>query len=80
VQLGTHVPDARVHVPLAPEVKVIMGLQDIQASSAVNASKMCRQAAIVWLQWSILSPEASKSVFPNLLDPSLSCASFMRLT
>jgi hypothetical protein len=47
VQLGSHVPNARVHVSKAPDVRVIMGLQDVRAGSAVNAYKMCRQTTTV---------------------------------
>jgi hypothetical protein len=47
VQLGSYVPNARTHVSKAPDVRAIMGLQDVRVGNTVNACKMCRQAAIV---------------------------------
>jgi hypothetical protein len=51
VQLGTHVPNAHAQVFKADN-KVIMGLQDVRADSAVNICKVCRQTATVRLQCS----------------------------
>jgi hypothetical protein len=47
VQLGTHVLNAHAHVSEAPDIRVIMGLQDMWADSAVNTYKACRQTATV---------------------------------
>jgi hypothetical protein len=45
MQLGTHVPNAGAHISKAPDIRAIMGLQDVQAGSVVNACKACGQAA-----------------------------------
>jgi hypothetical protein len=45
VQQGSPVPNARVHVFKVPDVRAIMGLQDVQAGSTVNACKTYRQTA-----------------------------------
>jgi hypothetical protein len=45
-----HVPNARMHVLKAPDVRVIMGQQDVWVNSAVNACKVCEQEATV-LRW-----------------------------
>jgi hypothetical protein len=47
VQLGMHILSARAHVSKALDVRAIMGLQDVRAGSAVNACKVCGQAATV---------------------------------
>jgi hypothetical protein len=47
VQLGLHVPNAHAHVSKAPDVRAIMGLQDMRADSAINVCKTCRHAATV---------------------------------
>jgi hypothetical protein len=41
VQLGTYVPNACAHISKAPDVRAIMGLQDVWASSVFNACKAC---------------------------------------
>jgi hypothetical protein len=50
VQLGTHVPNARVPVSKVPDIRATMGLQDMRVGCAVNAHMTCRQAATMWLQ------------------------------
>jgi hypothetical protein len=45
MQLGTYVPNARAQVFKALDIRVIMGLQDVRAGSAVNACKTCRQGS-----------------------------------
>jgi hypothetical protein len=52
VQLGSYVPNAHAHISKAPDVKPIMGLQEVQVGSTVNAEKTCKHAAIVQLQCS----------------------------
>jgi hypothetical protein len=47
MQLGLHVPNARVHVSKAPNDRAIIGLQDVRAGSTFNACKTCRHAAAV---------------------------------
>jgi hypothetical protein len=47
VQLGSHVPKKCAHVSKAPDVRAIMGLQDMRADITFNAYKICRQVAIV---------------------------------
>jgi hypothetical protein len=47
VQLGSHVLNAHAHVCKAPDVRVIMDLQDVRIRSAINACKTCRQVATV---------------------------------
>jgi hypothetical protein len=42
VQLGTHVPNACMHIPNAPHIRAIMRLQNVQVSSVVNTCKVCR--------------------------------------
>jgi hypothetical protein len=49
---GSLVPNARTHVSKTPDVRAIMGLQNICAGSAVNACKTCGHAATVQLQCS----------------------------
>jgi hypothetical protein len=45
VQLGTHVPNARTPVFKAPDVRVIMVLQDVRVGYVVNPYKTCGHAA-----------------------------------
>jgi hypothetical protein len=47
MQLDSSVPNASVHVSMMPNVRAIMGLQDVRVSSAFNAYKTCGQAATV---------------------------------
>jgi hypothetical protein len=47
VRQGSPIPIARVHISKAPNVRAIMGLHDVWAGNAVNASKMCGQTATV---------------------------------
>jgi hypothetical protein len=49
MQLGTHVLNARTHIFKVPHVRVIMRMQDVQASSVVNTYKTCGYASTVWL-------------------------------
>jgi hypothetical protein len=49
VQLGSHVSNTRTLVSMVPDVRAVMGLQDVRAGSAVNACKTCGHAATVWL-------------------------------
>jgi hypothetical protein len=42
VQQGSPVPNARVHVSKAFDIRAIMGLQDVQAGTIDDACKMCR--------------------------------------
>jgi hypothetical protein len=37
-----HVPNARVQVSKVPDIRAIMGMQDVWVGSAVNACKACR--------------------------------------
>jgi hypothetical protein len=50
VQLGTHVPNARVHVSKAPHVRAVTHLQDMWAGGVVNTCKACVYASTVRLQ------------------------------
>jgi hypothetical protein len=45
VRLDPHVPNARAHVSKAPDVRAIMGLQDVQLGSIVNVCKTCGYSA-----------------------------------
>jgi hypothetical protein len=47
MQLGSHVFKAQTQVSNAANVRVIMGLQDVQAGGVSNACKMCGHAATV---------------------------------
>jgi hypothetical protein len=47
VQLDTHVLNAHAHVSKAPDIRAIMGQQDMQASNIVNGCKACRHATVV---------------------------------
>jgi hypothetical protein len=49
-QLGSPVPNARVHVPKAVGVRATMGLQDMQAGDVVKTCKMCGYVATVQRQ------------------------------
>jgi hypothetical protein len=42
VQQGSHVPNARVPVSNAPDIRAIMGLQDVRAGTPINAYKTCK--------------------------------------
>jgi hypothetical protein len=61
VQLGMHIPNARTYVSNAPDIRVIMGLQDVRADNTVNACKACIQAATVRLQYSASTIDHSPS-------------------
>jgi hypothetical protein len=52
VQLGSHVFNARVHVPKVSDVRAIIDLQDVRACSTFNAYKTCEQVTTVRLQCS----------------------------
>jgi hypothetical protein len=52
VWLGPRVPNAHVHVSKTPDVRAIIGLQDIRAGSTVNACKTCGYTTTVLLQCS----------------------------
>jgi hypothetical protein len=41
VQLGINVPNACSHVSKVPDIRAIMGLQDIRAYNIFNACKTC---------------------------------------
>jgi hypothetical protein len=45
VKLGTLVPNARANVSKKLDIRAIMGLQDVQTDSVVNAYKACGHAA-----------------------------------
>jgi hypothetical protein len=62
MQLGTHVPNVRAHVSKVLDIRVIMGLQDVWAVSAVNAYKACRQIVIVRLQCSTNTMDHSSGI------------------
>jgi hypothetical protein len=49
MQLGPHVSKACVHVSKMPNVRAIMGMQDVRKGSAFNACKTCGHADIVQL-------------------------------
>jgi hypothetical protein len=68
VQLGTHVPNVRVHVFKASDVRVIIGLQDMWANSVVKAYKACGQAATVRLQCSASTIDHSPDIAAVLSD------------
>jgi hypothetical protein len=47
VQQDSHIFNARVHIFKAPDVRAIIGLQDVRADSTFNICKMYGQTAIV---------------------------------
>jgi hypothetical protein len=49
VQLGSHVPNARTPVSKAPDLRAVLGPQDLREGSTFNACKMCGHVATVWL-------------------------------
>jgi hypothetical protein len=49
VQLGSHVPNACTPVSKAPDLRAVMGPQDLREGSTFNACKMCGHVATVWL-------------------------------
>jgi hypothetical protein len=49
VRLDPHVPNARAHVSKAPDVKAIMGLQDVRVDNAINVCNTCGHVATVRL-------------------------------
>jgi hypothetical protein len=51
VQLNSHVSKACTHVSKAPDVREIMGLQDVRTGGVINAYKTCGQVATVRLQY-----------------------------
>jgi hypothetical protein len=62
VELGTLVPNARVHVSKSPHVRAIMHLQDVRADIVVNTYKACGHAStlrrrhygpLVWHRYSV---------------------------
>jgi hypothetical protein len=67
VQLGMHVPNACAHVSKVPDARAIMSLQDVLASSVVNACKACGHVGIVRLQCSASAMDHSSStaIVPN---------------
>jgi hypothetical protein len=44
------IPNARVHVSKAPDVRAIMGLQDVWVGTDASACKTCGQVATVQRQ------------------------------
>jgi hypothetical protein len=47
VQLGTHVPNVRAYAFKVPDIRAIIGLQDVRAGSVVNSCKACKQIVTV---------------------------------
>jgi hypothetical protein len=47
MQLGMLVPNACAHVAKVPDVRAIMGLQDMRTGSIVNAYKKCRDMRLL---------------------------------
>jgi hypothetical protein len=70
VQIGSYVPNSRVHVSMAPDVRAIMSLQDVWAGSTVNARKTCGQVATVRHQCSVgpVDHSSSTAIVPD--DPT----------
>jgi hypothetical protein len=50
VRQGSPVPNARSHVSKAPDISVIMGMQDVRAGTTASACKTCGYAATVQCQ------------------------------
>jgi hypothetical protein len=50
MQQGSQILNARSHISKAPNVKAIMGLQDMWVCHAFNACKICEQAATMLLK------------------------------
>jgi hypothetical protein len=50
MQSGSYVLNARAHVSKVPNIRVIMGMQDVRADNAFNAYNMCQHVATVRLQ------------------------------
>jgi hypothetical protein len=65
VQLGTHVPNVHAHVSKAPDIRAIMGLQDMWAGSIANTYMACRQTVIMQLQCSASTMDHSPGVIPG---------------
>jgi hypothetical protein len=61
MRLGLCVRNVHTHVSKTCDVRAIMSLQDMRASSADHACKTCRQAATVWPQCSVSSVNHSPS-------------------
>jgi hypothetical protein len=70
VQLGSHVPNARVLVSMAPDVRAIMGVQDMWEGSIINVCKTCEHAAIVQLQCNIVPVDHSPDTTIVQSDPT----------
>jgi hypothetical protein len=47
MQSGSYVLNVRAHVSKAPNIRVIMGMQDVRADNAFNAYNMCQHVATV---------------------------------
>jgi hypothetical protein len=69
-QQGSLVPSTCVHVSKAPDVRGIMGLQDVQPGTTDNACKTCGQTAIVQLQYSASSTNHSPDTATVQGDPT----------
>jgi hypothetical protein len=49
MQLGSCVSKAHTHVSKAPDVRAIMGMQDVRVGCIFNACKTCGLAGTMWL-------------------------------
>jgi hypothetical protein len=49
MQQSSHVPNARMYVFKAPDVRAIMCLQDMRAGCVINACKTCGQTTTMRL-------------------------------
>jgi hypothetical protein len=73
MQLGTHISNIRAHISKVPDIRVIMGLQDVRVGSIVNVYKACRQAATVRLQCSANIVDHSPDTSTVLNDSTARC-------
>jgi hypothetical protein len=69
VQKSSRVPNTRVHISKASDIKAIMGLQDMGGGTADNACKMHGHAATLMLQYSASTANHSPSTATVQSDP-----------
>jgi hypothetical protein len=73
MQLGMHVLNTCTHIFKTPDVRVIMGMQDMRASGAFNAYKACGQMATLRLHCCADTIDHSQGITTVLGDSTGKC-------
>jgi hypothetical protein len=73
MQLGTYVHNARTHIFKVPNIRAIMGLQDVRVGSTVNAYEACKHVATMRLHCSASTMDHSPGTATVPSDSTSRC-------